>query len=206
MATKILLPDVLFALRDTLFERDGKEQSIAQGWENDTPQMQQAWPLAQRLDQERGQYADLASAYLHEAIKEKGLPVMAFGGPQIQEPFSLPAAIPLAVDAEDLQGWLSSWLPGQYTALCVERAARTINNAQDIVPFRNVKHGGHDAWYKIHAPVLVKMALEHSATGNREAVINWIFTNVPQAKGISKASLQKHVTNKLINEVHEQLK
>lgn len=114
--TRVSLPDALTALQDLLFEKDGKERGITDGFHNSTGQDQARIPLAARLAQERGYYANRVTMIAGDAINAGELIARDYHGAPIRRPFDLPSAVPLAVDLADLKRWLDGWLDRRDTA------------------------------------------------------------------------------------------
>lgn len=117
----IPLPDATLALRDTLFKLDGREQAITEGYEKSTPQMQQAYPLVQRLEQERQAYQHRVEMLVMGAIKANQLTARSYDGFAVPDPWGIPDPVPLALSLKDLELWLHTALSKAETRALMER-------------------------------------------------------------------------------------
>jgi hypothetical protein len=126
------LPDVLGALTDHLFDRGDKKHLITEGWNNDTPVMQTAYPLEKRLHQEREHYHHRVYTLLQSAITSGALIVRDYSGAPIDGVMVFgpkSTGLALCVKLENLQTWLNDWMIPSEVTLFMRKLGSTPTHA-----------------------------------------------------------------------------
>ncbi len=201
----IPLPDVMLALRDVLFERDGKEQAITQGWEQAIPQARQAYPLAARLEQERQNYQRRIENKIEQGVDGGNVTVTDIDGTKLSNPWRSRVAVPLFMKRQDIHNWIKGWMSKQdvHHVFAHPSIARHLEPVEGAIPrFSEVEHGNKEGWYSAHAKQLALIAARSGVPRMAaNCIAEWVVANVPAAKRASEERLRGKLTKELLNEV-----
>lgn len=135
-----ILPDVLDALIAYFMERDRVQARMEDGFSASPPPMQEQYPLAARIRQERDRY----QREVADAVRS-GLTVRNDLGAPIVDAWTRPDPVPLFVTPDDLKTWLASWLPDSDARAILRRLERPKEAANTGKVGRRRQGGPDDA-------------------------------------------------------------
>jgi len=185
------LPSVINSLTDFLFKRDGVETRITEGYKNAPPMMQEQFPLAQRLAQERAKVQDRVNMLVMDAIKSEALTVRSYDGVPVRDPFGLPRPVPLLVSFEDLQTWLGSWMTEKETRQLMQMLDEP--KPKKAGPGRNRLGGPDDETMLAHWKEVER---RYSPQGNLATAKKVIAAHPSAYEGVTPEALRKRYERK----------